>query len=531
MNDTWLDRWKLRILSDPALIFYLSVTYFHPCNDLKASHGWLACVELLQYKHKNLSWLATRRDRKQRQPLSRIVCSNLLPWHFFKGYCLHLHVLTLSTYVLHSVLRISKGQLSTLNVPISTFPYLSLPQNSELKMSPTISEVLLRRSLEISPMPSPSLSTSHTIMPTSIPSSTPVLPARPPSPERRASQPLDSGAFLTALAAQERRVLELREELQKAESDLEKLKKHWAVHEMFKKKNQIRHLEQLRPLSKPVSSSNSANPNSLGRTRPDHERRRSLAINTKQSQRKVFSGSRHTRTLSLLSPKGSADLKPDSTVKVMGKSSNRIARSDTAFAFESRPTTTIIRASNNTVLDKTISGPPKDAILETGKQLVGDFREGLWTFLEDLRQATVGEEATSNSDSRATTTARSVHITKDQQYSPTVFSPGGSPSVSDTQKFNGSGLGTASGNGQIRNDSVSPDAQSSTPSVSSAGRKPAPLQLRQSNVNAFESDDDGWDNWDSPKPPKYASARRSTSTSASSDRESSEKSSPRTSVR
>ena len=378
-------------------------------------------------------------------------------------------------------------------------------------------------------MPSPSLSTSHTIMPISIPSSTQVLPARPPSPERRASQPLESGAFLTALAAQERRVLELREELQKAESELEKLKKHWAAHEMYKKKNQIRHLEQLRPISKSVSSSSFADPDNLDRTRPDHERRRSLAINTRQSQRKVFSGSRHTRTLSLLSPKGSADLKPDSAVKVMGKSSNRIARSETVF--ESRATTSSIRASNNTVRNKNISGPPKDAILETGKQLVGDFRDGLWTFLDDLRQATVGEEATSNSDSRVTTTTRSVHVTKDQHDSSTVFSPEDLPSASDTQKSHGSGLGTASEKGQTHKDPVSSDAQSSTASVSSAGRKPAPLQLQQSNVNAFESDDDGWDNWDSPKPAKVGSARRSTSTSASSDRESTEKSSPRTSVR
>lgn len=299
---------------------------------------------------------------------------------------------------------------------------------------------------------------------------------------------------------------------------------------MCKKKNQIRHLEQLRPISKPVSSSSCADPSNLRKIRPDHERRRSLAINTKQSQRKVFSGSRHTRTLSLLSPKGSAELTPDSAVKVMGKSSNRIARSDTVFE-PRQTTTTIIRASNNTVLNKTISGPPKDAILETGKQLVGDLREGLWTFLEDLRQATVGEEATSNSGSRATTTTRSVHVTKDQHNSSTLFSPGAPPSASDTQKFNGSGLGTASEKGQILHDSVSPDAQSSTPSVSYVGRKPASFQLRQSNVNAFESDDDGWDNWDSPKPPKDASARRSTSTSASSDRESTEKSSPRTSVR
>lgn len=396
-------------------------------------------------------------------------------------------------------------------------------------MPSTISEVMIRRSLEISPMPSPSLSTSHSIMLTSIPSSTPLLPARPPSPERRASQPLESSAFLTALAAQERRVLELREELQKAESDLEKLKKHWAVHEMFKKKNQIRHLEQLRPISKSVGSTGSADPNSLERTRPDHERRRSLAINTKQSQRKVFSGSRHTRTLSLLSPKGSAELKPNSEVKLMGKSSNRIASSDMVIG--SRANTTINRASTNTVLTKNISGPPKDAILETGKQLVGDFREGLWTFLEDLRQATVGEEATSNSDSRATTTTRNVHIIKDQHNSRSEFSPADPLSASDTQKSNESASGTASEKGPIPKYTIPPGAQSSTPSASDASRKPVPLQLKQSNINAFDSDDDGWDNWDSPKPPKDALPRRRTSTSASSDRESTEKSSPRTSVR
>lgn len=396
-------------------------------------------------------------------------------------------------------------------------------------MPPTLSEVVIRRSLEISPMPSPSLSTSHNIMPTSTTSSTLLLPARTPSPERRASQPLESSAFLTALAAQERRVLELREDLQKAESDLEKLKKHWAVHELLKKKNEARQLEQLRPISKSVSSTSSFDPNAPARTRPDHERRRSLAINTKQSQRKVFSGSRHTRTLSLLSPKGSAVLAPDSAEKRIGNSLNRTAKS--VPVLQSPATTTINRASTNMVPNKNFSGPPKDAILETGKQLVGDFREGLWTFLEDLRQATVGEEAISNSDSRTTTSPRSVYVTKDQHSTRTEHSPADPHSASDTQKSKTYGLGIASDKGQIPNDTTYPDAQPSTPWASSAGWKPASLQLQQSNANSCESDDDGWDNWDSPKPPKDALPRRSTSTSTSSDRESTEKSSPRTSIR
>ena len=393
-------------------------------------------------------------------------------------------------------------------------------------MPPTISEIIIRQSLEISPMPSPSLSTSHSIMPTSTTSSTLPLPIQPPSPERRASQPLVSGAFLTALAAQERRVLELREELQKAELDLKKLKKHWAVHEMFKKKNEIRHLEQLRPISKSVSSTSSVDPNRLEKTRPDHERKRPLAINTKQSQRKVFSGSRHTRTLSLLSPKGSIEPVPDLADKGMSNSLNRIARSETVF--ESPAATKINRASTNTILKKNFSGPPKDAILETGRQLVGDFREGLWTFLDDIRQVTVGEGATSKSDSRTTTTARSVHVIKNQHNSRTESSPSDPHSASDTHKSNTYGLGIASDKEQIPYDTIPRVAQPSTPF---AGRKPAPLQLQPVHANAFESDDDGWDNWDSPKPPKDALPRRSTSTSASSGRESTEKSSPCTSFR
>jgi len=35
---------------------------------------------------------------------------------------------------------------------------------------------------------------------------------------------------------------------------------------------------------------------------------------------------------------------------------------------------------------------PKEVLMRTGRQMASDFREGLWTFIEDLRQATVGEE-------------------------------------------------------------------------------------------------------------------------------------------
>lgn len=41
-------------------------------------------------------------------------------------------------------------------------------------------------------------------------------------------------------------------------------------------------------------------------------------------------------------------------------------------------------------LDKAVG---HEDILRTGKKMANDFRDGLWTFFEDLRQATVGDEA------------------------------------------------------------------------------------------------------------------------------------------
>ncbi|KAI4242909.1 MAG: hypothetical protein L6R40_003782 [Gallowayella cf. fulva] len=199
----------------------------------------------------------------------------------------------------------------------------------------------------------------------------PTLPSPTVTPRsflRKISVAGDSNSFLTALAAQERRVLELREELQKAEDDLSRFKKQWATHEAIKKRNELRHQEQLQKLEPASRASCHGDPKwASGRwsekspNRPfagvngAHERAREASERSancrnsrRQTQRKIFAGSRHTRALSLLSKGGT-----------------------------------------------TAGGQPKEVFLETGKQFVGDLREGLWTFFEDLRQATVGEEASS----------------------------------------------------------------------------------------------------------------------------------------
>src|SRR3954447_17636338 len=53
----------------------------------------------------------------------------------------------------------------------------------------------------------------------------------PPTPaEVSIASPNDPNGFLVSLASQERKVLELKEELQKAEAELETLKRRWATH-------------------------------------------------------------------------------------------------------------------------------------------------------------------------------------------------------------------------------------------------------------------------------------------------------------
>ncbi|KAI4186392.1 MAG: hypothetical protein L6R41_003510 [Letrouitia leprolyta] len=115
---------------------------------------------------------------------------------------------------------------------------------------------------------------------------------------------------------------------------------------------------------------------------------------TRQTQRKMFAGSRHARTLSLLS-----------TSSVLQRSSRQLADKPT---FRDSSAIQISTVALNNAQGSNIQSPvspltryesgngkSKEVFIETGKQLVGDLREGLWTFFEDLRQATVGEEASS----------------------------------------------------------------------------------------------------------------------------------------
>ncbi|KAL8953837.1 MAG: hypothetical protein Q9222_000346 [Ikaeria aurantiellina] len=235
------------------------------------------------------------------------------------------------------------------------------------------------------------------------------------SPEKPAATVGDSSVFLTTLAAQERRVLELRDELKKAEDELLRLKKQWATHEAVRKRNEFRHLEQLQRIKIAKETPGRDNReqdeqrNPLDRTGYPAERSSIPDLlpykdsrpqvgphaGTRQTQRKIFSGSRQIRALSLLSQASTPNASLDQPLQESSLRGILSPRSIPGSNKQSPP-------SHDTVSGPTTRRPNED-LIGTSKQIVEDLREGLKTFFEDIRQATVGEEASSSPDTISNT--------------------------------------------------------------------------------------------------------------------------------
>jgi len=215
-------------------------------------------------------------------------------------------------------------------------------------------------------------------------------PHTPTTPtDYAAPSPNDSMVFLTGLAAQERRVLELREELAKAETELAKLKRQWSIHEATKKRHELLQTEIIRGAAGDVAEGIKSP------TVEEHEARRraALAKLTQASTRSVTS-QRHHRTLSLLSPQRASYPQPrdlqDNAEPVRGPTPVR--RSDTLPIQPTRPLSMTETSSPSVGAAFGIKRNSQDVIMRTGKQMAEGFKEGLWAFVEDLRQATVGED-------------------------------------------------------------------------------------------------------------------------------------------
>lgn len=313
--------------------------------------------------------------------------------------------------------------------------------------------------------------------------------AQPPSPETN---------ILAVLAAQERYVLELREELGKAEEDLKTLKKQYALHEANKRRNDVRKVAQLQPLNTTLANIDAAQDDEDGGNlwmQREMERRKALLNNTKSSQRKVFSGSRHLRTLSLLSPD-----------RAYAPSFPQSARAhDDDSSASTRPSMSIRTSTSSDVsrqlIDVTssdrsdingLSNMQRDNILRTGKQLASDFSNGLFTFIEDIRQATVGDEAVNGAAQSSGTSQNrdgSAKVIRNTSASRPSLNRSAS-SRKSVQKKQSIGEDFWSEHGLSEPKTSSANKKTHTPKAS---RTPERQTAR--NSDSFEED---WDNWDSP---------------------------------
>ena len=343
------------------------------------------------------------------------------------------------------------------------------------------------------------------------------------------------GNFLTVLAAQERRVFELKEELVKAEQDLEQLKRHWATHEAMKKRNDVRRVQQLQPLTTPFPNftavgddDEDGSPVSLQK---EMERRKALLSNTKTSQRKVFSGSRHTRTLSLLSP-DKTNYSPSfpQPADIRQSLDEQVKRAPLA---RSSTTPDIATQVASVVKDDKydLGGIQRDVILRTGKQMASDFKDGLLTFIEDLRQATVGEEAINGAQGNALDAANGQQTIKqqpgkaNQKGRSTLNRANSSKKVSKDESPDLIDIGGSFWKEHGLNEPRSASPAKVTKALN-GGR--TPQKVTQKLSDDFE---DSWDTWDTPNDKYIAASSSNSSDSDGPASPTSARSSPRTSTR
>jgi hypothetical protein len=280
------------------------------------------------------------------------------------------------------------------SVPPVTTPSETCETRST-RSSSTASRNANRLSLTLPVAPANSLPSRPT--PTSIP------PTPTESIGSGMSSPTDPNDFIVAIAAQERRVLELREELSRAESELKTLKTRWNSSEAHKIRASIRKREPLLTTSGGADVTAPAD-SPANRRSLDIERKKALLMGNgtpREYKRRVMRGG-HTRALSLLSPtKSEHDIPIHNDI-------NTLRAPD------------VLRMSHNltpTPLSKRATWAPRQSPPPNGvKQIAQDFRQGLWTFVEDLRQATVGDEgisATSNRTSDFQNRANRIYTDQD----------------------------------------------------------------------------------------------------------------------
>lgn len=218
--------------------------------------------------------------------------------------------------------------------------------------------------------------------------------------------------------------------------------------------------------------------------------RKITSSSARHSHRKVFAGSRHTRALSLLPSK---DPISRSDILLLGRGPPQVHHPATTDA--AGPATTPKSASSSLE-----SGPQKDVIVETGKQLIGDFRQGLWTFLEDFKQLTVEDEGVGSADLRTLPARNAGNIPRRQNMKQKRTTLKGNlarkPGALDVMREPWQ---------RSQAEAPSPEQRfGSALDGSKTGSTSTPGMFNSdggNDANSIDSDANGWDNWNTPKRP------------------------------
>ena len=310
------------------------------------------------------------------------------------------------------------------------------------------------------------------------PTPTSYVPANssiPPTPvdNSSTSTPSNANEFIIAIAAQERRVLELREELSHAEAELVTLKRQWSSKQAYSRKVESRQAATTQP---PAPNADDE-PGSSSRRSVDFDRRKLLLQNQNtptQNRRRVLRGG-HARTLSLLSPP-----KPEASFGIHGDTDNEPV---------SLPLPPVERRTaqlTNANLSKRASWQPQSHRQQASMPgLIEDFRLGLKTFVEDIRQITVGDEPINGQ-----TPVRS----PSQPSSSTSMSRTSSGDVETIRPSNAA-------RPKVSTAFDLPSSAASTPPPGTPQERARPNRIKHFSWTplAFDAiDDNAWDNWDSP---------------------------------
>ncbi|KAL7937251.1 hypothetical protein V8C35DRAFT_277741 [Trichoderma chlorosporum] len=373
---------------------------------------------------------------------------------------------------------------STFDDPAQTMPPPPLPRSDSFtrgrsRASPSVSRHKNRLSLTLPvAVPigdGPRLADSPAIMAASaMTSSVPQTPLE--TPASVATSPSNTNEFIIAVAAQERRVLELKEELAQAETELARLKKQWASEEVYRKR----------------SNSHRTDPFGISQASIDDDAlvasRRSVELDRRkhilqgqtipaQARRKVIRGG-HARTLSLLSP-----IRTESVFSL-----NEVTQAD---PIALPPVEQRMAQLTDPTLAKRSSWQPRSqqsvASVVGVASVVEDFKLGFRAFVEDIRQITVGDEPVNGQSQRPLST--SIAHAREQDTS--------KPNHATTHTRTSSNEGSSTAAPTTSQANRTPELKPKTGTGKGNKFSWTPL--------GFDSvDDTDWSNWDSPVSTKSA---------------------------